>query len=93
MSLKQWGRTYASKTLRCVFPQDFGGLDGKLIHGISHKYLRSASEVKRYDEFLTLCRQIRSKVSEPGPRANGAWFLADVEMALFQFIWDGGEIV
>jgi len=93
MGIKQWGRTYASKTLRCVCPRTYAALDSKLIENISHQYLRSRNELKRYEEFLDLCEQIRQKVSEPGPRENGAWFLADVEIALFQFVWDGGKII
>lgn len=93
MSIHRWGRTYASKTLRCICPRNYAALDSKLIESISQRYLRSRNEVKQYEEFLDLCQQIREKVSEPGPRESGAWFLADVEVALFQFVWDGGKIV
>ena len=93
MSIKRWGRTYASKTLRCVCPQKYGALDSKLIGGINQSYLPSTNnEAKRYEEFLNFCRQVREKVPEPGPR-KGEWFLVDIEVVLFQFIWNSGEIV
>ncbi len=92
-SIRQWGRTYASKTLRCICPSDYGALDSKLIHGINSNYLSSRDEVERYCQFLDFCQQIWQMVSVPGPRENGAWFLADIEIALFQFVWDGGKIV
>ena len=92
-SIKQWGLAYASKTLRCICPEKYAALDSKLIGGINQSYLPSTNnEAKRYEEFLSFCRQVREKVPEPGPR-NGEWFLTDIEIALFQFIWDGGEIV
>ena len=88
MSIKRWGRTYASKTLRCVCPSKYAALDSKVIRGINQSYLPSTNnEVKRYVEFLNFCQQLRQEVSEPGPR-KGEWFLADIEIALFQFVWD-----
>ena len=88
MGIKRLGRAYASKTLRCVCPRKYGALDSKLIKGISQSYLPSKNnEVKRYVEFLNFCQQIRQEVLEPGPR-KGEWFLADIEIALFQFVWD-----
>ena len=90
MSIKRWGRTYASKTLRCICPSKYTALDSKLIRGINQSYLPSTNnEAKRYEEFLNLCQQIRQEVSEPGPSFRGGeWFLADIEIALFQFVWD-----
>jgi len=93
MCINRWGRTYASKTLRCICPSNYGALDSKLIQGINSNYLSSRDEVERYCQFLGLCRKIRQAVSVPGPRENGAWFLADVEVALFQFVWDKNKIV
>ena len=93
MSIRRWGRTYASKTLRCICPSNYVALDSKLIQGINPSYLPSKNEVERYCQFLDLCRQIRRMVSVPGARENGAWFLADIEIALFQFVWDKNRIV
>jgi len=90
--IKQWGLAYATKTLRCICPQNYAALDNKLHQGINRCYFPSSNEVKRYVEFLSFCQQIREKVPEPGPR-KGEWFLADIEIALFQFIWNSGEIV
>jgi len=90
MCIKKWGRTYASKTLRCVCPHRYAALDSKLIRGIDQSYLPSTNnEAKRYEEFLKFCQQIQQEVSEPGPPFRGGeWFLADIEIALFQFVWD-----
>jgi peptidase E len=86
-SIRQWGLSYATKTLRCISPQNYVALDNKLHQGINRCYFPSNNEVKRYIEFLNFCQQIRQKVSVPGPR-EGEWFLADIEIALFQFVWD-----
>ncbi len=90
MGIKGWGLAYASKTLRCICPSRYAALDSKLIKGINQSYLPSTNnEAKRYVEFLNLCQQIRQEVSEPPPPFRGGeWFLADIEIALFQFIWD-----
>ena len=88
MDVKRWGRAYASKTLRCICPRKYAALDSKLIKGISQTYLPSKNEAKRYEEFLNLCQWISQAVSVPGPRENGDWFIADIEIALFQFVWD-----
>ena len=93
MSISGWGRAYASKTLRCICPSNYVALDSLLIRSISSNYLPSKNEVERYCHFLDLCRQIRRMVSVPGARENGAWFLADIEIALFQFVWDKNRIV
>jgi len=93
MSISRWGRTYASKTLRCICPSNYVALDSKLIQGINPSYLPSRNEVERYCQFLDFCRKIQQMVSVPGPRENGAWFLADIEVALFQFVWDKNRIV
>jgi hypothetical protein len=92
-SIRQWGLAYASKTLRCICPRNYAALDSKLHKGIGRRYFPSRNEVERYCQFLDFCERIRQMVSVPGPRENGAWFLADIEIALFQFVWDGGKIV
>jgi len=86
--IREWGLTYATKTLRCVCPRNYSALDSKLHKGIDRKYFPSRDETKRYLEFLSFCEQIRKMVTEPGPREGGEWFIGDVEIALFQFVWD-----
>jgi len=93
MSISRWGRTYASKTLRCICPSNYVALDSKLIQGINPSYLPSRNEVERYCQFLDFCQEIQQGILELGPRENGAWFLADIEIALFQFVWDENKIV
>jgi hypothetical protein len=93
LRIKQWGLTYASKTLRAVSPQNYAALDSLLREHISERYLSESNVYELYVQFLALCGQIRDDVSVGGPREDRSWFLADVEMALFQFVRDGGEIV
>jgi hypothetical protein len=85
--IRQWGLAYRTKTLRCVCPRNYAALDSKLHMCIDRRYFPSRSEAKRYDEFLGFLEHVRQKVSESGPR-NGKWFIADIEIALFQFAWD-----
>jgi hypothetical protein len=93
LRIRRWGRTYATKTLRCMCPRDYAALDSVLVRNISTRYLSARDEALRYVEFLRLLRNIREMVTAPGPRANDSWYLADIEVALFQFVWDGGTIV
>ncbi len=93
LKIRQWGTSFATKTLRAICPRDYAALDSKLLEGINRSYLPSRNEVERYVQFLNLCGQIKEMAPKPGPRANGEWFIADIEMALFQFVWDGGRIV
>ena len=93
LTIERWGRTYSTKTLRCVCPQSYVALDSLLIRNISSRYLSSNDEVGRYIQFVRLCQQIPQNVNVPGPRQNNLWFLADVEIGLFQFVWDGGRLI
>jgi hypothetical protein len=87
--IKGWGMTYASKTLRFIRPQDYPALDSVLQGGIT----------KSYTELISICRKVQELASVPGPRPDGSWGIADVEMALFQFCLPlnrdggGGKIV
>ena len=90
--IKQWGLTYASKTLRALRPQRYAALDSLLLANINRIYLPASEVTELYSQFLDLCEEIRQVVSAPGPR-QGKWFIADVEMGLFQFVWDGNRIV
>ncbi len=93
LNIKQWGLTYASKTLRAILPQNYAALDDRLLQNISRRYLSETNVYELYVQFLRLCGQIRDNVSVGGPRKDMSWFLADIEMALFQFVSDGGKIV
>ena len=90
-SIKRLGLTYGSKTLRCMCPQKYGALDSKIINGIDPKYLPSRNNYDKYANFIDLCKQIRDKIVETGPRQNKQWFIADIEVALFQFLWDNSN--
>jgi len=85
--IRQWGLAYRTKTLRCVCPRNYAALDSRLHMCIDRSYFPSKNEAKRYYEFLNFLDYVIEKVSESGPR-NGEWFIADIEMALFQFAWD-----
>ena len=90
--IRQWGLAYGSKTLRAVCPQNYGALDSLLLGNIDRHYMPATEVTQLYAQFLRLCEEIRQGVAEPGPR-QGKWFIADVEMGLFQFVWDGNSIV
>lgn len=85
--IREWGLAYCSKTLRCICPRRYGALDSKIGKCVDRHYFLSSDEATRYAEFLDFCTQLRVKVTVPGPR-NGDWFIADIEIALFQFAWD-----
>jgi len=93
LDINQWGLTYASKTLRAILPQNYVALDNLLLQNVSQRYLSRKNVYELYIQFLQLCGQIRDSVSVDGPREDMSWFLADVEMALFQFVWDGNKII
>lgn len=84
-----WGLTYGSKTLRCMRPRDFGALDSVIMNGVRWKQPLPRDDGRKYSQAIDLYRQIRDRIKDPGPRQNGAWYIADVEMALFQFLWGG----
>ncbi|MBM3117943.1 MAG: hypothetical protein FJ006_00065 [Chloroflexi bacterium] len=85
--IRQWGLAYRTKTLRCICPRNYAALDSKIHVCIDRRYFPSRDEGKRYCEFLNFIEHIKQKVLVPGPR-NGEWFIADIEMALFQFAWE-----
>jgi len=99
LGIRQWGLTYGSKVLRFVDPENYVALDQKLRAGISKTLLPTiydgnfASMVHGYLRFLDICAEIQRQLSVPGPREGDKWFLADIEMALFQFVWDGGVLI
>lgn len=96
--IDHWGLSYASKTLRCMCPEKYVALDQKLRNSIDSSLLRTIydgdtkSMVYGYLIFLDLCQDIQDHIVAPGPR-SGIWFPADIEMALFQFVWDGGQLI
>ncbi len=99
LSIKQWGLSYGSKTLRCICPQNYVALDQKLRKAISKDVLPAiydgnvGSMVQGYLKFLNICRNIGQQVHTPGPRPGKVWFLADIEMALFQFVWEHNSLL
>lgn len=82
--------SYASKTLRCVCPRSYPACD---VHtrracedlGLNTDDNDAESLVAGYLWFVEICRRIMERVKQQGPRPEGAWFIADIEMALFQF--------
>lgn len=87
LGIRQWGRAYASKTLSCICPRDYAALDSKVLQGVDSIYISARNEVERYVEFLEFCKAIRQMVTVSGPRDKGEWYIADVEVAFFQFLW------
>ena len=97
--ISQWGLTYASKTLRFIRPEDFGALDtvirrcvGKNLLGrINDGHLNSM--INGYGCFLELCKGIQNRVLLGNPyRPGGTWYIADIEVCIFQFGRAGGTI-
>ena len=80
-------------------PQNYPALDQKLRKAISKALLPTiydgnvSSMIRGYLKFLEIRRDIEHQVRAPGPRSGGVWFPADIEMALFQFAWDGGRLI
>ena len=88
------GLAFATKTLRCLYPQNYGALDSKLRQAIDASLLPNIrNEIDLYLHFLELLRELKQMASPPGPsrRPNREWFIADIEMALFQFAWCPGH--
>ena len=87
-SIKYWGLTYGSKTLRCMCPREYGALDSVINDGVDPRYLPSRNSYEGYADFIHLCKQITDRVvGSNTSRADGLWFIADIEVALFQFLW------
>lgn len=89
--IKSWGLSYASKTLRFICPQRYGALDSLIRHSligvlprINNGHLNS--EIRGYVRFLEFCEELKSHKLPKNPnRPNGEWYIADIEVALFQF--------
>lgn len=95
--IKQRGLSYASKTLRFIDPAKYPALDDKirknaqsLLPKIYDGHLNSM--LNGYQNFPVICQQIQNYVTAPTPRSN-KWFIADIEMGLFQFVWNGGTLI
>lgn len=90
------GVSYGSKTLRCIRPQEYAAFDYHVRRGcenfLPHMEDKEA-EIAGYVGFLELCGQVRKSVAVPGPRPEGLWYVADIEMGLFQFAFEGGTII
>ncbi|MDP3061882.1 MAG: hypothetical protein Q8O40_01530 [Chloroflexota bacterium] len=91
MQIKGWGLTYATKTLRFICPQDHPAFDSLLRRGIVLAP-PLAGTPQGYERFIDICRQMQKRTSAPGPRPDGSWWLADVEMALFAFVRNDGKL-
>lgn len=91
LSIKQWGLTYASKTLRFVCPEHYPALDRRLRKGLGCSLPpiwdgHINSMVEGYVSFLKTCRGIQAATKTENPlRTDKSWFIADIEMALFAY--------
>lgn len=93
LCLKQWGLSYASKTLRFIDPLEYGALDSwirKATESIIGQ-IRDGDEnsmVRGYLRFIDLCKRIQKLAVAQNPRnpeTAGVWFIADIEDALYEF--------
>ena len=96
LRIRYVGPAYGSKTLRCVCPEKHAAFDyhvRKACQNMLPKMHDREAEVSGYVMFLEICRRLREQVTEAGPRPEGLWYIADIEMALFQFALEGGMLV
>jgi len=82
--------SFASKHLRFLCPQICPVLDSVICEGIGTYSFNS----KVYEQFSRDCLEIanvlnQSGIVNPMKRENGKWFAADVEMAVFEYLWSG----
>jgi len=78
--------SYGSKVLRCISPQSYPAFDKHIIEALGLPEMEDCeSQAAGYQWFINICHRIREGIPKnSGPR-GGAWFIADVEMAIFQF--------
>ena len=85
---------FGSKVIAFLHPQSAPVLD-KIVRDCLSKAdnpIRRHNGIRRYDDFIALCKHIAERQTEPNPRGTGGvWYLRDIEMALFQFGWDKGK--
>ena len=95
-SLKGVGYPFGSKVLAMHSPENAPIWDN-IVQTCLREFKIGGKKVKSYEQFITFCKHIAERQTEPNPRgADGPWYLRDVEMAIFQFGWDndkfGGRI-
>jgi len=90
------GPSYGSKILRCICPEKHAAFDYH-VRKACKKMLPEMSdretEVIGYVGFLDICHRLHALVSDPAPRPEGSWYIADIEMAMFQFALEGGTLL
>jgi len=87
------GPSYGSKALRCVCPEKHAAFDThvrKALKNMLPEMTNRETEVIGYIGFLEICSRLRELVNVPGPRSGGSWYIADIEMALFQYAFESG---
>ena len=93
MLIKYVGSAYGSKALRCIYPQEYGAFDihvRKACADFLPTMDDREAEITGYLGFLHICTRLRSQATTLGPRPKGLWYVADVEMGIFQFAYEGG---
>lgn len=96
LNIHNMGSTYCSKTLRCICPEIYPALDTHT-RSACKDFLpeidegNEQSKIDEYSSFIEICHWIQGKVSVTGPREGGLWFIADIEMALFEFAKSGNK--
>ena len=87
------GPACGSKALRCIYPQEYGAFDihvRKACTDFLPTMDDREAEITGYLGFLAICHRLRGQMTVPGPRPKGLWYVADVEMGIFQFAYEGG---
>ncbi len=93
MLINYVGPAYGSKTLRCIYPREYGAFDIHVRKACAN-FLPTMddreAEITGYLGFLHICSNLRNQVTVPGPSPKGLWYVADIEMGIFQFAYEGG---
>jgi hypothetical protein len=82
------GPAYGTKTLRCVDPERHAAFDVHVRRACAELLPTMEDregEICGYVMFLHVCKTLRERLTAKGPRPDGSWYMADIEMAIFQF--------
>jgi len=95
LNIRNIGPSYGSKTLRCMCPEKHAAFDlhvRRACKNMLPQMLDREAQLTGYVRFLEICQRLRELVTEIGPRPGGMWYVADIEMAIFQFAFKGGTL-
>jgi len=95
LNIRYVGPSYGSKILRCICPEKHAAFDfhvRKACADMLPEMIDRETEVIGYIGLLEICSRLRELMNVPGPRFGGSWYITDIEMALFQYAFEGGVL-